>query len=182
MLRELVQIDALTGLGNRRCFDDTLAAAWASCTAQQMPLTLIMLDIDSFKKFNDSQGHVAGDACLQKVAAALTPCTRDATDKIARYGGEEFAIILPGSTARTGHEIAERVREAIAACAIPHPAATPPGIVTVSVGVSSRIPTAGCKPSSLIEAADKCLYAAKKNGRNRVVLEGAAENRPHRVT
>lgn len=168
VLRDLVLIDALTGLGNRRCFDDALAASWASCIAEQVPLTLVMLDIDYFKKFNDSQGHPAGDMCLRQVATAIATCTRGATDTVARYGGEEFAIILPGSSANSGVAVAKRAREAVAACAIPHPAAGPPGMVTVSLGVASTLPTASGNPSSLIKAADKCLYAAKKSGRNRV--------------
>jgi diguanylate cyclase (GGDEF)-like protein len=167
----------LTGLGNRRCFDDALASAWADCTAKQVPLTLIMLDVDHFKKFNDSQGHQAGDACLRRIAAAVAPCTRGLTDTAARYGGEEFAIILPDSPFDAGRAVAERVRQAVARCAIPHPAAGPPGIVTASLGVATVLPTAGGVPASLIETADKCLYAAKRSGRNRVG-EAVAEGRP----
>jgi diguanylate cyclase (GGDEF)-like protein len=176
-LTKLTQLDALTGLGNRRCFDDALASAWADCTAKQVPLTLIMLDVDHFKKFNDSQGHQAGDACLRRIAAAVAPCTRGLTDTAARYGGEEFAIILPDSPFDAGRAVAERVRQAVARCAIPHPAAGPPGIVTASLGVATVLPTAGGVPASLIETADKCLYAAKRSGRNRVG-EAVAEGRP----
>ncbi len=168
LLTRLTQVDALTGLGNRRSFDDTLAAAWADCTAQQAPLTLVMFDIDHFKKFNDSQGHQAGDACLRKVAGAVLASTRDDVDHACRYGGEEFAIILPNSPLPAGRVVAERVRRAIAGCAITHPAAPPPGIVTVSLGVASLVPTASVDTSALIEAADQALYAAKHGGRNRV--------------
>jgi len=168
VLTRLAQLDALTGLGNRRCFDETLAAAWAACTSRQAPLTLVMFDIDHFKKFNDSQGHAAGDACLRLVAAAVVPCTRGEGDMAARYGGEEFAIIMPGAMLSAGRAAAERVRHAVAACAVPHPAAGPPGIVTVSLGVATMIPTATGSPAALIEAADRGLYAAKRSGRNRV--------------
>ena len=167
-LTQLTQLDALTGLGNRRCFDDALAQAWLDCTTRQAPLSLIMFDIDQFKTFNDTQGHPAGDVCLQHVAAAVLLCTRDVTDKVARYGGEEFAIILPDASLETGWGVAERVRQAVAACAIPHPAALPLGIVTASLGVACLVLTARRSSATLIEAADRGLYAAKHGGRNRV--------------
>ncbi len=167
VLTRLTQVDALTGLGNRRCFDETLAASWADCMARQSPLTLVLFDIDHFKKYNDSQGHQAGDDCLRRVAEAIRGCTRDDVDQAARYGGEEFAIILPNSPIQAGRAVAERVRKAVAGCAIPHGAASPPGIVTVSLGIASLIPTASAAASSLIEAADQGLYAAKRSGRNR---------------
>ncbi|MEJ0048105.1 MAG: diguanylate cyclase [Rhodospirillales bacterium] len=175
MLTRLTQIDALTSLGNRRCFDERLAAAWAECTARQTPLTLVMFDIDHFKKFNDSQGHAAGDACLRRVAAAVAPCTRGEGDTTARYGGEEFAIIMPGAPMSAGRAVAERVRSAVVGCAVPHPAGGPPGIVTVSLGVGSVVPTATGSPAALIEAADQGLYAAKRSGRNRVGDVAATE-------
>ena len=180
VLTRLTQIDALTGVGNRRCFDEALAAAWTDCTARQASLVLVLLDVDHFKKFNDSQGHPAGDACLRTVAAAMAPCARDVTDIAARYGGEEFAIIMPGASLEAGRAVAERVRLAVAFCAVPHPPAGPPGIVTVSLGVASIVPTASSSPASLIEAADRSLYAAKRGGRNRVggaaASAGACEN------
>jgi diguanylate cyclase (GGDEF)-like protein len=168
VLTRLTQVDALTGLGNRRCFDETLAGAWATCTARQMKLTLVMFDIDHFKKFNDSQGHAAGDACLRTLAAVVPPCRRGDVDTAARYGGEEFAIIMPGASVAAGRAVAERVRLAVIACAVPHPAAGPPGVVTVSLGVATMVPTATGSVTTLIEAADKDLYAAKRAGRNRV--------------
>jgi diguanylate cyclase (GGDEF)-like protein len=168
VLAHLAQIDALTGLGNRRYFDERLAAAWADCTARQVPLALVLFDIDHFKKFNDTQGHQAGDECLRVVASALRPCTRGDFDTAARYGGEEFAIILPDATLAAGRSVAERVRLAVLACAVPHPAAGPPGIVTVSLGVACVVPTATGRSAALIEAADQLLYAAKRGGRNRV--------------
>jgi len=191
-LTELAQVDALTGLGNRRCFDETLTAAWAVCTAQQSPLALVLFDIDHFKKFNDSQGHQAGDDCLRKVGAIIVASTRDAPDRATRYGGEEFAIILPSTGLEAARVVAERVRQAVVATAIPHPAAGPPGVVTVSLGIASMVPTASVQPGVLIEAADRGLYVAKRSGRNRVadarmeepqelVPETAPERAPPRV-
>jgi diguanylate cyclase (GGDEF)-like protein len=168
MLTRLTQIDALTGLGNRRCFDETLAAAWTACTSRQLPLALVMLDIDHFKKFNDSQGHPAGDVCLRELATAMAGSSREVTDIVTRYGGEEFAVVMPGASLAAGQALAERVRRAVVACGVPHPAAGPPGIVTVSLGVASVVPTATGTPASLIGAADQDLYAAKRAGRNRV--------------
>jgi diguanylate cyclase (GGDEF)-like protein len=178
VLTRLTQVDALTGLGNRRCFDESLTAAWAECTSKQMSLALVMLDIDHFKKFNDSQGHPAGDVCLREVATALAECSREVADVVARYGGEEFAIVMPGGSLTAARALAERVRRAVVACGVPHPAAGPPGIVTVSLGVASVVPTATGTPASLIGAADQDLYAAKRAGRNRVGnLEGASAGR-----
>ena len=168
VLTRLTQIDALTGLGNRRRFDAALAAALADCTARQVPLTVILFDLDHFKKFNDSQGHQAGDDCLRKVAAVVAPCLRGASDVAARYGGEEFAMILPNATLEAGQMVAERVRQAVSNCAIDHPAAGPPGHVTITQGVASLVPTASVTAAALIEAADQGLYAANRAGRNRV--------------
>jgi diguanylate cyclase (GGDEF)-like protein len=166
LLAQLAHIDALTGLGNRRYFGETLDSAWTACHASRSPLALVMFDIDHFKKFNDSQGHQAGDECLRQVADAAASSTRDVTDKVARYGGEEFAVILPGSSLQTARAVAERIRQAIGARVIPHPAAGPPGYVTVSLGVASLLPTEAASPALLIEAADRGLYAAKRAGRN----------------
>jgi diguanylate cyclase (GGDEF)-like protein len=174
-LTRLTQIDPLTGLANRRCFDDTLQRSWQECLEKQAPLCLVMFDVDHFKKFNDSQGHQAGDSCLRQVAAAVVPCTRGVSDLAARYGGEEFAVIMPSLPLAAGRSAAERIRLAVLHCAIPHPAAGPPGIVTISIGVASLVPTMAGSPTDLIEAADRSLYAAKRAGRNRVgdVVQGA---------
>ena len=166
VLSKLTQIDALTGIGNRRCFDDTLASVWTACASKQSNVTLVLFDIDHFKKFNDSFGHQAGDDCLRQVGAALAAC-RKGNDIVARYGGEEFAVILPDTPLEGGCVVAERVRLSILSCAIPHPVAGPPGCVTVSLGVAC-MPAATGTPSALIEAADQCLYEAKRSGRNRV--------------
>ncbi len=167
-LKQLTKIDALTTLAKRRCFDETLLSDWGNCLSLQQPLTLIMLDIDHFKKFNDSQGHQAGDVCLRQVAAIIGLCTRTEADTVAPYGGEEFVIILPNTPLETGRSIAERVRLAVVARAIPHPAAGPPGAVTISLGLATMVPTPADSPSALIELADRGLYTAKRGGRNQV--------------
>jgi diguanylate cyclase (GGDEF)-like protein len=158
--------DALTGLGNRRHFNETLAAAWQS----RAPVALIMFDIDHFKRFNDSFGHREGDACLQAVAEAVAQCIRDPADTLARYGGEEFALILPSAGLEGARLVAERMREAVVARCVPHPCVGPPGCVTISLGVASMVPGEG-PMDALIEAADRCLYTAKRRGRNRVETE-----------
>jgi diguanylate cyclase (GGDEF)-like protein len=167
--------DALTGLGNRRCFDEAMAAAWSRAEIERAPLGLVMFDIDHFKRFNDAYGHQAGDACLRAVGAAVSACVREG-DTATRYGGEEFALILPGTTLSAAETAAERVRSVIRKLAIPHSGGTAEGCVTVSLGVASTVPgqarpdpESAQTPALLIEAADRCLYAAKGRGRNQVV-------------
>jgi diguanylate cyclase (GGDEF)-like protein len=172
-LAKLSQIDALTGVGNRRCFDEALNVLWEPGAARPESVALVMFDIDHFKSFNDTAGHQSGDDCLLAVARAAATCVRDGVDTLARYGGEEFGIILPSASLEDGRIIAERVREAILARAIPHPGVRPEGYVTVSLGVATILPATG-SAASLVEAADRCLYAAKRLGRNRV----ATDDRP----
>ena len=167
-LSRLTQLDALTGLGNRRCFDETLADLWSDQHAREREVTLVMFDIDCFKQFNDSLGHQAGDECLATLARAVARCLRHEADKLVRYGGEEFAIILPASSLEEGRAVAERVREAVRERAIPHPGAGPVGCVTVSLGVATVVPTLE-SAAAMIEAADRRLYAAKRAGRNIVI-------------
>lgn len=180
ILARLTQLDPLTGLGNRRCFDEALAAAWANGATQQSPVSLIMFDIDHFKSFNDAYGHPAGDECLRAIGRAVADCVRSNGDTAARYGGEEFAIILPGAALEAGHAAAERIRREILGCAIAHPAAGPPGLVSVSMGVATAMPGTGGNAATLVAAADRCLYAAKRGGRNRVVTSQQPRDR-HRA-
>ena len=169
-LAKLTQIDALTGLGNRRCFDETLAALWSDERLLQSQVTLIMFDIDCFKLFNDTYGHQAGDECLTTLARTVSRCLRDDRDTLVRYGGEEFAIILPETCLQEGQLIAERVRNHVCERAIPHPDAGPTSHVTVSLGVAMVTPALK-SAVALIEGADSCLYEAKRNGRNQVVAQ-----------
>ena len=168
-LRHQVDLDALTGLANRRCFDRTLSDAWLAAQTGSTPVGLIMIDIDHFKSFNDHYGHQGGDDCLRRIAQLAQPEIRD-TDLLARYGGEEFAVILPGATLATTRIIAECMRAAIAAHAIPHAGIGPGARVSISLGGASLTPDAASQPARLVEAADRCLYAAKRAGRNRVSI------------
>jgi diguanylate cyclase (GGDEF)-like protein len=158
--------DGLTGLVNRRGFDELLEREWAHARRDKKPLALAMLDVDSFKLYNDFYGHQAGDECLKQVAAAMTLSLQRSTDLAARYGGEEFVFVLPGATAEDAMLIAEKVRCAVAALAIVHEKSTH-GIVTVSIGVASAMPADPQSASAMLRAADQALYRAKAAGRNR---------------
>jgi len=167
MLKRLSFIDALTEIPNRRYFDEFLAQEWGRAARDDQPLSLILIDIDHFKKFNDTYGHQAGDECLRWVAAFLTTVARRPGDLVARYGGEEFAVVLPGAGLRGAVKMAEKMRLAVAGVKIEH-AASPLGRVTISLGLASRPRGIRGEPEQLIEAADKALYRAKAGGRNRV--------------
>src|SRR5690606_5387900 len=166
-LDALARVDALTGLANRRQFDDTLRAEWARARRQGGDIALLLLDIDHFKSLNDRLGHPAGDAALREVAQALVRCTQRAGDTVARYGGEEFAAVLPATSAADALRLAERMRLAVRALALASPA--PGGVVTISVGVAAVAPGADDEPAGLLQAADAALYEAKRLGRDRVV-------------
>ena len=176
-LARLTQVDALTGLGNRRCFDEALAALWADERLRQSEVSLVMFDIDCFKQFNDSFGHQAGDDCLVTLAQSVARCLRDEADTLVRYGGEEFAVILPATGIAEGCAVAERIRHAVRAAGIAHPGGTPCDTVTVSLGVATVVPAAQT-PQAMMEMADRCLYDAKRAGRNRVVADGFCPTHP----
>ena len=174
-LRNLATQDGLTGIANRRSFDDVLAREWARALRDGRPLSLLMVDIDYFKRYNDRFGHPAGDECLRRVAQAIAGAVGRAGDQAARYGGEEFALILPNTDAAAAAVVAEKVRCAVAALGLPHPASDVAAFVTVSVGAATVIPTRASEPSlqhggaaTLVARADKALYQAKAGGRNRV--------------
>ena len=174
-LRRLTRIDALTALGNRRCFDEWISFIWSDARMQHTNVTLVMFDVDCFKLFNDTLGHQAGDECLADLARTVAQSLRDDSDKLARYGGEEFAIVLPGAGRDEGRAIAERVRLAVMDRAIPHPGSAT-GIVTVSLGVATVVP-AHHSASEMVELADNCLYEAKRAGRNIVIADKPAVDR-----
>lgn len=171
-LDRLARHDSLSGLANRRSFDAALEEHWRSSTRSSTPLALIMIDVDHFKAYNDHYGHLAGDACLRAVGAALA-ATKDAA-LIARYGGEEFALLFPQTEMDRALDIAERLRAAIAALELPHLIA-PSGYVTASLGVASLCADGHGSAQILIEAADAALYGAKRRGRNTVVGHAAIE-------
>jgi diguanylate cyclase (GGDEF)-like protein len=166
-LAALADTDGLTGLGNRRAFDRKLAQEWARAARDNHSLALLLLDIDHFKRFNDTYGHQAGDACLQRVAAAIQQCLHRPSDFAARYGGEEMAVILPQTDLVGARHVADTLRAAILAQATEH-SASDAGVVTASIGVAAAMPVAKDSLSALVAHADKALYAAKERGRNRV--------------
>lgn len=158
--------DGLTGLYNRRFFDASFKAEFARAQRQKIPLSLAMLDVDCFKRYNDTYGHSAGDHVLLAVANALKSQANRATDIVARYGGEEFIIILPGCESTGGQAIAERFRKAVADLGIVHEQSDAADHVTVSVGVATFLPSATCMPKDFLEKTDQTLYEAKHAGRN----------------
>jgi diguanylate cyclase (GGDEF)-like protein len=167
-LQQLATLDALTGLANRRSFDDKLHSEWNRARRQGDSLALIMLDVDYFKPYNDLYGHQGGDECLKAVSGILQRQAFRAGDLSARYGGEEFAVILPNTNIDGAAEVAERIRASIELGALPHAASLIAACITISVGVSAAIPTPESTPDHLLAAADQALYSAKRGGRNRV--------------
>lgn len=163
------RIDALTQIANRRGFDEGLTHSWEQHSSAQLPLALLLCDVDHFKQFNDIYGHPAGDACLRTVARSIQSCFRPG-DLVARYGGEEFAIVLPRTEKADAIQAANRMCAKVANAAIPHAGSSVADRVTLSVGIACYTPTAGIGAAQLfIEAADRNLYLAKHGGRNRVV-------------
>jgi diguanylate cyclase (GGDEF)-like protein/PAS domain S-box-containing protein len=167
-LRSLSAQDGLTGLHNRRAFDETFLKEWRRAMRESSPLSVIMLDIDCFKNYNDCYGHLEGDACIQQVAQVLKGCVRRAADFSARYGGEEFVVILPETDQMGARGVANRIREEIQSLAIPHGNSEVAPVVTVSIGFATEFPQREAIAVNLIERADKALYQAKSLGRNRV--------------
>lgn len=168
-LESISRQDGLTGLANRRCFDETLRRAFMRSARQRTWLTLILCDVDFFKLFNDRYGHVEGDECLRKIAATLVGGCRRPDDLAARYGGEEFALILPDTSLEAGVRIAEALCAEVVKLAIPHADSTAHTKVSMSVGIAACIAQAGTATQSLVECADRLLYKAKQQGRNRCV-------------
>ena len=168
-LMRLSLVDGLTGIANRRHFNQYLESTWQLLSREQKPLSLILIDVDFFKKYNDHFGHSLGDECLARVAQALSSCARRSPDLVTRYGGEEFAVILPDTDPCGAVYCAETMRSAVKSLAMQHPHSLPDQRVTISLGVATACPEAEATPISLIKAADACLYQAKAAGRNRVV-------------
>jgi len=166
-LEALASIDSLSGLANRRSFDARFEAEWQRAATLGRPISLVMIDVDHFKLFNDNYGHLEGDECLRAIGETLAASASHKADFAARYGGEEFVLLLPDTSLAAALDIAERVRAAVAKLAIDHDFA-PCGHVTISIGVASLTPTGSQGRQALIEAADAGLYAAKRNGRNQV--------------
>ncbi|WP_170162387.1 sensor domain-containing diguanylate cyclase [Caldimonas tepidiphila] len=177
-LSRLAAFDELTGLANRRHFDETLADEFKRAHRSATPLSVLMLDVDFFKQFNDSYGHTAGDACLRRVAMAIRHALRRPGDLPARWGGEEFAVLLPQTDAEGALAVAQLVRGALLSQSIEH-RGSPLGCVTISVGVHCSMPSRGGPgPAGMMECADRALYAAKQRGRNRAELHTAGDGPP----
>jgi len=167
-LQKLAALDGLTGIANRRRFDDTMRLEWQRGQRDKQPLSLLLCDVDFFKIYNDSYGHLTGDLCLKKVAAVLTEHLKRPADLAARYGGEEFAIILPETELAGALIVAESCRRHLEQLGIESPHAPSFGTVTMSIGVATVVPSPASDVEQLVHLADRALYAAKHSGRNLV--------------
>jgi len=169
-LRNLAMKDGLTGISNRRSFDEALAAEWRRMQRQSGELSLILIDIDFFKNYNDTYGHLQGDACLKAVAAAIARIVHRPGDLAARFGGEEFVVLLSMTTLKAAAELAERIRRSVEDLKIPHSASDAAPHVTISIGIASISPDQTVKPEMLLKLADRGLYEAKASGRNQIKI------------
>jgi diguanylate cyclase (GGDEF)-like protein len=163
-------IDGLTQIANRRAFDQRLEKEWQRLARENLPMSLLLCDVDFFKRYNDRYGHPAGDDCLRAVAKAIESCIRRPADLAARYGGEEFAVILPNTEQNGAIFVANKISEAVAALDILHDASYVKDRVSLSIGISTAQPKHKTEPRKLIESTDKALYLAKSEGRDRVVF------------
>jgi diguanylate cyclase (GGDEF)-like protein len=172
-LRTLAASDGLTGLANRRSFDQTLAMEWSRAQRTRKPLSLLLADVDHFKLYNDLHGHQKGDTCLCAVASMIGENALRPADLSARYGGEEFAVIMPETDDAGARKVAERLRDVLAELQLSHGAPGAGPLVTLSIGIATQVPDEGVSPDWLLTRADQALYAAKHSGRNRVVSADA---------
>lgn len=168
-LYRLANLDGLTKVANRRCFDEILEQEWRRLGREKKPLSLILGDIDYFKHYNDTYGHLGGDDCLKQVAAAISKAILRPADLVARYGGEEFGIILPDTPHEGANQVAQRILDEICRLKIPHKASAVKPYVTMSLGVATIIPSLKIEMKSLIDKADEALYTAKQQGRNCII-------------
>lgn len=168
-MEKLAHLDTLTQVVNRRGFDNYLSSEWLRAKRNQMPISIIMIDIDHFKKYNDGYGHGKGDTCLKNVAGALDKAVMRAGDMLARYGGEEFVVLLPETDLEGAQGVAERIKQAVANAAIPHEFSDTSKIVTLSMGVAQKTDEENMR--QLMAKADKNLYEAKESGRNRYIAQ-----------
>ena len=190
LLREMVARDGLTGIQNRRMFDQHIARVWQQAVREEERVAVLLADIDCFKDYNDRYGHQAGDECLRAVAVSLSQCARRPLDFVARYGGEEFAIVLYEASREYVAEVLTRIQRSIAELNIAHEASKVAGRLTLSIGAAFVLPAANRTLEGLIQLADEALYCAKEEGRNRVIVmeaeyhtmrTGRFEKRRHHV-
>ena len=171
--------DPVTGIANRRCFQEALEQEWRRSQRTARPLSMLMIDIDEFKAYNDNYGHVQGDQCLAQVARTLARHVPRSTDLVARYGGEEFAVLLPETDVQGAKSVAQRLLEAVRELGIVHTHSAVSPRITISIGGATCLPTKLDTPTELIDAADQALYTAKQAGKDRVEwTEGATHDRP----
>src|ERR1700734_3026511 len=190
LLREMVARDGLTGIQNRRMFDQHIQRVWQQAVREEERVAVLLVDIDCFKDYNDRYGHQAGDECLRAVAVSLSQCARRPLDFVARYGGEEFAVVLYEASREYVAEVLTRIQRSIAELNIPHEASKVASRLTISIGAAFILPAANRTLEGLIQLADEALYCAKEEGRNRVIVmeaeyatmrTGRFEKRRHHV-
>jgi diguanylate cyclase (GGDEF)-like protein len=177
----LAFIDGLTGIDNRRAFDEAIEREWRRTMRTGSPLSLLLFDADHFKRFNDTYGHLVGDDCLREIARSIRSKVNRPGDEVARYGGEEFAVLLPETSADAAEKLAEAICRQVAGLRIPHSANEARGLVTISGGVATAVAAIGGMlkmPEGLVRAADAALYKAKNQGRNRIATAPPGECRP----
>ncbi|MGS0891533.1 diguanylate cyclase domain-containing protein [Burkholderia stagnalis] len=172
-LRRLTHSDGLTGLSNRRYLDEYLAAEWRRGTRERGELSLLMIDVDNFKLYNDTYGHVSGDSVLKQIAATIERCLGQSGDLAARFGGEEFAVVMPATSPGAARLLGEKIRLSVEALRLQHAHSSTGRHVTISIGGASIVPAPGLPTTMLIEAADRALYRAKHEGKNRVEIDAA---------
>ncbi|WP_421902538.1 diguanylate cyclase domain-containing protein [Maridesulfovibrio sp.] len=170
----LVNIDALCKIYNRRFFNKTIEQEFKRHQRSTMPLSLLMLDVDCFKLYNDTYGHQAGDQCLERIASVLSNSVGRPSDITARYGGEEFVVLLPNTDSAGAQKIAQTIQREIENVAIPHKGSTVADTITLSIGIATTIPDRSASPELLIKQADHSLYKGKQNGKNQIIAYGAA--------
>lgn len=170
-LRRLTHSDGLTGLSNRRYLDEYLAAEWRRVAQERGELSLLMIDVDNFKLYNDTYGHVSGDSVLKQIAATIERCLGQSGDLAARFGGEEFAVVMPSTSPGAARLLGEKIRLAVEALRLEHVHSSTGRYVTISIGGATVVPAPDVPTTSLIEAADRALYRAKHDGKNRVAVD-----------
>lgn len=168
-LQKLAALDGLTGIANRRRFDEALRSEWHRAQRDKRPLSVMLCDIDLFKLYNDANGHLAGDLCLKKVAAVLTESLKRPADLAARFGGEEFVVVLPDTDREGALVVARQCLQKVTALGLPNPQSGVSGVVTVSIGLATLIPSRESSCDDLVDMADRAMYSAKQAGRNRIV-------------
>jgi len=178
ILEELSTLDGLTGINNRRSFDRYLATEWNRQARSREPLSLIMIDIDFFKNFNDVYGHIAGDECLNKIAGVIDQSASRSADFVARYGGEEFVVVLPKTESTGAANVARKIEEQIDLLQVAHSHSEVADHVTVSQGIATFSSVTKHSQTLLVERADQALYQAKKEGRNRIVISSQLASHP----